>query len=162
MNLIVLKNIFPYLDWQSRLDLNTALPKPCRVITKFSSVDLLTHDFRCIINTIKNRLHLIEDTPNNTIKRGFLCKEIFVMLTRPRYRFFIDVNQNFKLCVLAKLGEFTNGTKLHKETNIPKGEAMEISKVARTVKKIILEKPFKISVDSHFIHNTKEDWSIIK
>ena len=162
MNLIVLKYIFPYLDWQSRLDLNTTLPKPCRVITKFSSVDLLTHDFRCIINTIKTRLHLIEDVPNNTVKRGFLCKELFVMLTRPRYRFFINVNHNFKLCVLAKLGEFTNGTKLHKETNIPKEEAMEISKVARTVKKIILEKPLKCSLDLHFIHNTNEDWCIIK
>ena len=162
MNLIVLKNIFPYLDWQSRLDLNTALPKPCRVITKFSSVDLLTHDFRCIINTIKNRLHLIEDTPNNTIKRGFLCKELFVMLTRPRYRRFIDANHNFKLCVLAKLGEFTNGTKLYKETHIPKEEAIEISKVARTVKKIILEKACNSGFDTEFIHNTKEEWCIIK
>ena len=162
MNLIVIKNIFPYLDWKSRLELNTVLAKPCRIIVKFTSVDLLTHDFRCIINTIKNRLHLIEDTTNNTVKRGFLCKELFVMLTRPRYRRFIDVNHNFKLCVLAKLGEFTNGSKLHKETNIPKEEAMEISKVARTVKKILLEKNFKSGFDIEFIHNNKEDWHIIK
>ena len=84
------------------------------------------------------------------------------MLTRPRYRHFIDANHKFKVCVLAKLGEFTNGTKLYKETNIPKEEAMEISKVARTVKKILLEKNFKSGFDIDFIHNTKEDWHIIK
>lgn len=162
MNSIVLKHVFPYLDWNSRTNLNASLPKHERIFIKFNKVDLLTHDFRCIISTIKNRLYLIEDTYNDNLKRSFLCKELFVILVRPRYRHFIEVNYKFKHVVLAKLGEFTNGTKLHKETTIPKEEAMEISKIARTVKKILLEKANKSRLDLDFIPHTNEDWQLIK
>lgn len=161
MNLIVIKHIVPYLVWTDRVNLNMCLPTSERVYNKLSRVDLLRHDFRCIISTIKARLHLIEDTHNNAAKRGFLCKELFVMLVRPRYKRFIMVNYNFKLAVIAKLNEFTNGTKLHKETTISKEEAMEVARVARTVKKILLEKRSQELIDTQFIHNTHEDWQII-
>jgi len=162
MNVDSLKHVFPYLDWTDRVNLNMSLPASERVFNKFNRIDLLTHDFRCIISTIKTRLHLIEDTHNNIAKRGFLCKELFVMLVRPRYKHFIMVNYNFKQSVIAKLNEFTNGTKLHKETTIPKEEALEMARVARTVKKILLEKRSQELIDTQFINNTHEDWQIIR
>ena len=73
----------------------------------------------------------------------------------------LAINYNFKLAVIAKLNEFTNGTKLHKETTISKEEAMEVARVARTVKKILLEKRSQELIDTQFIHNTHEDWQII-
>ncbi len=161
MSINALKHVFPYLHWSDRINLNMSLPKSSRIYNKFNRVDLLTHDFRCIISTIKTRLYLIEDTFNNTTKRCFLCKELFVILVRPRYRYFIQVNHDFRLSVLAKLNEFTNGANLFKTSNIPKEDAMEMGRVARTVRKILLEKPAKNNTDSQFIHNTKEDWHII-
>ena len=38
---------------------------------------------------------------------------------------------------------------------------MEVARVARTVKKILLEKRSQELIDTQFIHNTHEDWQII-
>jgi mannose/fructose/N-acetylgalactosamine-specific phosphotransferase system component IIB len=106
---------------------------------------------------------LIEETVNNIKKRSLLCKELFVILSRPRYKYFIEANYSFKQAVLAKLGEFTNGNTLHKTINVPKDDAMEISRIARTVKKILMEKTNRRKGSgSNLINNKPENWYLVK
>ncbi len=161
----VLKHsILPFLDWNSRLNLNIALPFEKRVLTRFSKSEVYTHDRLCIIQCLKEKLELISECVYP--KSVLLIREIFLMIIRPRYRFFIEsieaipLRNNF----IDKLNMYRSGSKIRLDHNfISIDEAMEIAKIARTVKKILLERPKWLRNNNcEYIKNTTEDWCIIK
>jgi hypothetical protein len=159
LTLTILKNsLLPMLDWESRFNLNMALPFTKRQNLQFSRDEADWHDRCAIIETIRTKLLLIDDIIG--AKQITYTSELIIMLTRPRYRLFTEMNPTFKSAAIAKLKEHSNGSALKRRFhNHNKEQLSELARLSRLVRKVLAE---PVKVVSNSIKNLPSTWKIIR
>lgn len=129
-------SLLPFLDWSSRVSLNMGSPLGHRCCLRFSKAEADYHDRTTIIETIRSRILLIEDTLLE--KQIIYMRELFLMFTRPRYRFMIEMEPKFKRTVISKLAEHSNCSALKRLFHhFNKEHLSELARISRLVRKML-------------------------
>jgi hypothetical protein len=97
----------PYLDWQSRVNLNVALPVSCRVYKRFSQEECDAHEIYIWTAIFKVYLTAFE-TGDSRQKRAELSYTLFNQFNNPRSFILPMRHVTFKMAVIGRLLYFAD------------------------------------------------------
>ena len=137
----------PYLDWQSRVNLNVALPVSCRVYKRFSQEECDGHEIYIWTEVFKVYLTAVE-TGDSRQKRAELSYALFKQFNNPR-SFILPIRHvSFKMAVIERLLYFAD-----KKAILNMGVSPELSgKLSQLCKQLI---PKMLSLKHIPMKNTK-------
>jgi hypothetical protein len=125
MNSLVIKVISGYLDWESRLNLNLALPSYKRVGAPISKENIYAHEKYVIVELFKGKMADFDILSKR--KKVHVISEIFVRLMQPRY----------KETVYERASSFSNAKLNNTRDEMPPNDAKLLAEKARHLKKLI-------------------------
>lgn len=158
-------HIFPYLDYDSRVNLNQCLPIWERVPTKMQPLSIMKHDMDLRVKIIQRILFRIAEevwNPATYSFRGVLkgdarimeMTKLFKTLQDPRYFKIISLFPKFHDAVVAKIKDFES---------IPAAEIKDYSKVQLDNFILELNKlKSKIEKEKDFFSNTSPCLGLIE
>ena len=137
----------PYLDWESRVNLNVALPVSCRVYKRFSQEECDGHEITVWIDIFKKYLTAVESTESRQTKAE-VSYTLFKQFNNPR-SFILPVRHvTFKMAVIGRLLYFADKKDMKRM-----GVSPELSgKLSRLCKQLI---PKMLSLKHIPMKNTK-------
>ena len=97
----------PYLDWESRMNLNVALPMSCRVYKRFSQEDCDRHEIAVWVEIFKKYLTTVETVDNRQTKAE-VSYTLFNQFNNPRSFILPLRHVTFKMAVIGRLLYFGN------------------------------------------------------
>ena len=101
----------PYLVWESRVNLNVALPKSSRVYTRFSREDCDRHENSVWVDIFKEKLTSFENR-NTPQTRAEASYRLFEHFNNPRAYTLVERHLNFKMAVIERLLCFSDKKEL--------------------------------------------------
>lgn len=101
----------PYLDWESRVNLNVALPKSSRVYNRFSKEDCDRHEIHTWVPIFKEKLLCFEEA-EVAQTRAELSYVLFKHFDNPRSLILPMRHVNFKMCLIERLLYFADKKQL--------------------------------------------------
>lgn len=102
---IIKFEIFPFLNYHERLNLNLCLPSQDRVRRKMLKNSMESHERAILVLTIKKYLDLHENGGLTLSKQLENMIKMFILLQTPRYFTLIEKHPNFRQCVIQKIRE---------------------------------------------------------
>jgi hypothetical protein len=135
MNSLIIKQISDYLDWESRVNLNLALPSYKRVGTPIGKDTIYAHEKHVIVELFKAKLADFDILTKRQKIRGI--SEIFVRLMQPRYKVLYLCNANLRATVCERASSFTNAKLNNTRDELPPNDAKQLAEKARHLKKLI-------------------------
>lgn len=105
------KLLSPYLDWESRLNLNIALPKSSRVYNRFSKEDCDRHEIHTWVPIFKEKLLCFEEA-QVAQTRAELSYRLFKHFDNPRSLILPMRHVNFKMSLIERLLYFADKKQL--------------------------------------------------
>jgi len=101
---VIRYELFPFLDFESRVNLNQCLPPRDRVPKKFDKAFLEAHERDICISMIRSYLTSIEDMPSGD-KKFKRIKKMYKLMQTPTYMSFINKHASFRAAVVNKVIE---------------------------------------------------------
>ena len=101
------KDVMKFLDWNSRLNLNLALPRHYRVSTKIPKEECIAHDFSVVVKLIQGFLIRTENTANREDKAIGIIN-MYRRLDNPDCVFLISSKPDLRYALIQKLIEFAS------------------------------------------------------
>jgi hypothetical protein len=101
---VIQYQIFPFLDYTSRIHLNLCLPNWDRVPTKMNKMSMLKHDQDTCIATIRQIFDEIDGLEAGEKKFKILTK-LFKLNQLPRYFRLIQQNEGYRNMYILKIRE---------------------------------------------------------
>ena len=105
------KILSPYLDWETRLNLNIALPRSSRVYTRFSKEDCDRHEIHTWVPIFKEKLLCFEDA-HVAQARAEMTFQLFKQFDNPRSLILPMRHVNFKMSLIERLLYFADKKEL--------------------------------------------------
>ena len=102
----VLQNLMSFMDWESRLNLNLALPFEKRIPTKFST-NSDSHDIRVLMNSIHLLMAIFEEKTNKT-EKAVILMGIMKKFKNPRYILLAAMYHTFRNRLIDRILEYSN------------------------------------------------------
>jgi hypothetical protein len=135
MKFLAIKYLYDYLDWDSRLNLNLALPPAMRVGNHISKENIHAHEKYVIIELFKHKMADFDEL--NKQKKIRTISEIFVRLMQPRYKVLYLYNSSLRLTILLRAGSFKSAKLNNTRDELPPNDAKELAQKARCLQKVI-------------------------
>jgi hypothetical protein len=135
MNSLVIKVISGYLDWESRLNLNLALPSYKRVGAPISKENIYAHEKYVIVELFKGKMADFDILSKR--KKVHVISEIFVRLMQPRYKVLYICNAGLRETVYERASSFSNAKLNNTRDEMPPNDAKLLAEKARHLKKLI-------------------------
>lgn len=101
---VIRYELFPFLDFESRVNLNQCLPPRDRVPKKFDKTFLETHQRDMCVSMLTSYLTSIEDMPSGD-KKFKRIKKMLKLMQTPTYISFINKHASFRAAVVNKVTE---------------------------------------------------------
>jgi hypothetical protein len=135
--------IFPYLNYQERINVNQCLPSHDRITRKMNKASIERHERDILIETIKKYLDN-HDKPWFTADRQLVNMFLlFSILQKPRYFALIASHPVFRDCVILKIRNLIEQL-INLETPVELGLRLKLaSELKKLRKKIDTSGPYK-------------------
>ena len=95
--------IFPFLNYHERLNLNLCLPPQDRIRRKMLKASIERHERIILVETIRSYLDLHENGTFTVSKQLENMIRLFILLQKPRYFVLIARHPAFRDCVIQKI-----------------------------------------------------------
>lgn len=105
---VIQYHIFPFLDYNSRINLNLCLPVWDRVPTKMNKMSMLKHDQDTCVLTIRPMLEEIENLDPGE-KKFKKITALMKLSQMPRYFGLIQRNEGYRNMMIAKIKGIIEG-----------------------------------------------------
>jgi len=134
------KDVMKFLDWNSRLNLNLALPRQYRVSTKIPKEECIAHDFSVLVKLIQGLLGKTENTANRE-DRAINIINMYRRLDNPDCVFLISSKPDLRYNVIKKLIEFSSADRTGSIQGISFNTHKRLKHVCRKLHQTLLEAP---------------------
>lgn len=103
--------MFPYMDYESRINFNQVMPPDWRVSTKFKKDSALSHDVLTLLGIIGHAMDKVLEN-DNVNGKAIAMTNMFNLCARPRILAFINTHENLKKVVLDRTEEHCDVNRL--------------------------------------------------
>jgi hypothetical protein len=99
--------MFPYMDYDSRINFNQVMPPDWRVSRKFKEYSTLSHDVYTLTNTIRDAMDKV--LGNGDVNgRALAMANMFNLCARPRMLAFIGRHENLREALLGRTEDYSD------------------------------------------------------
>lgn len=137
--------IYTYLDYESRYNLNCILKPEARGSKKIK--DINQHAIECVYNSIKSRLDIIVNTPFEFMSNYLRVKGLYTLLLNPLFQPVFNLKK-FREQTIAKCSEMKDSKYLDENTRTEFNELLD--KLMIVVKKFNGDLRPKVCFDMSF------------
>jgi hypothetical protein len=124
--------IYPLLDYDSRINLNLVLPPEARGRKKFKKLQIHSHGIYCIYSHLTETLDKLHDLDDITQRVNMIMK-LFRLLLSPFFKPILN-SKTFRTVVVEKCNEFYGSHLLtHKERKVMNSLCNKIKKVVTKI-----------------------------
>ena len=124
--------LLPYLDWSSRLNLNLAMPKNCRIVERFTKEELIGHEVAVLITLVKGRFDKL-DREYHRNRQAQKLIDIFNLFTKPRNKILIIHYKNFREALVERSKHYSNGTLTSRRDGVILPLARNLARLCRNL-----------------------------
>jgi hypothetical protein len=93
--------MFPYMDYDSRINFNQVMPPDWRVSRKFKEYSTLSHNIYTLVNVINDSMDKVLEK-DDVDGRALAMTKMFNLCARPHVLAFINTNEKLKKVVLER------------------------------------------------------------
>ena len=138
--------LLPYLDWSSRLNLNLAMPKNCRIVERFTREELIGHEVTVLITLVKGRFNKLDEEYDRD-RQAQKMIDIFNLFTLPRSKILIIHYKNFREALIERSKHYSNGALTSRRDRVVLPVAR---KLARLCRNLLLEISTLVFADTQY------------